>query len=835
MSALEAIKYTRGKLEVLDQLRLPHEHHYDEVSTSEEAFDCIKAMRVRGAPAIAIVAALAASVELHNGSCTATGTEHVIKYIDGRLDYLYESRPTAVDLGNAVKLLKRTVRDVKTEGLTDAEAKKAIIKAFIEASEEILAKDLKTNKSIGAFGAKWLQEQYKITDDSKITVITHCNTGSLATSGHGTALGIIRTLRDEGLLRHAYCTETRPYNQGSRLTAFELVHEGIPSTLITDSMAAALFRLRKAEENIAAVIVGADRVVRNGDTANKIGTYQLAVLAKHHGIKFMVAAPTTSIDVDTLTGDEIEIEQRKREELTQISGAVVNVDGSIDTSKSVRVAIADQRIGVWNPGFDVTPHEYIDAIVTEKGTAVKGEDGKFHFEDLMPERFTTCNLLLLWGTTLLSPSSAFVIDNNHHQHPLIGDASSSSSSISPLQISTSSATANKQDAPSYRKNLLSLHKSLIEIPSISRTEQEVGKFLLDYLRNNLGYVVKAQFLESSDSSQNDDNDHSQGRFNVLAWPSSHNLSSPRVLVTSHIDVVPPFIPYHISTPESDQVRSDTFISGRGSVDAKASVAAQMVAVEELIRAKEVDPADLMLLFVVGEEISGDGMKAFSTAYNDADKEKSNKELELPHFKAAIYGEPTENKLSCGHKGHTGGMLKAQGIAGHSGYPWLFKSATEILVKALAKIIDADLGSSDRYGNTTVNMGTISGGVAANVIPKEAQAKLAIRVAAGNQSTGADIVWEAVDKILKEVDQEAFTMEWTGGYGPVECYCDVDGFETMVASYGTDVPNFEGDHVSYLYGPGSILVAHGDDEGLKVGDLETAVEGYKTLIKHALAA
>lgn len=449
----------------------------------------------------------------------------------------------------------------------------------------------------------------------------------------------------------------------------------------------------------------------------------------------------------------------------------------------------------------------------------------------------TSNLLLLWGTSLLSPSSAFVIDNNHYQHPLVVD-DSSSSSISPLKIFTSSGpSANKEDAPSYRKNLLSLHKSLIEIPSISRTEQEVGKFLLDYLRNNLGYIAKAQFLEGSSSdpfSQYDDDDHSQGRFNVLAWPSSHNLSSPRVLVTSHIDVVPPFIPYHISTSsESDEeITSDAFISGRGSVDAKASVAAQIVAVEELIRAKEVDPADLMLLFVVGEEISGDGMKTFSVVYNDA--EKSKKE-ELPRFKAAIYGEPTENKLSCGHKGHTGGVLKATGIAGHSGYPWLFKSATEILVKALAKIIDADLGSSKRYGNTTVNIGTIAGGVAANVIPKEASAKLAIRVAAGNQATGADIVRSAVDKILKEVDEEAFTMEWAGGYGPVECDCDVDGFETMVASYGTDVPNFEGDHVSYLYGPGSILVAHGDDEGLKVGDLETAVEGYKTLIKHALGA
>lgn len=218
-------------------------------------------------------------------------------------------------------------------------------------------------------------------------MLTHCNTGSLATSGHGTALGIIRTLRSKDLLKHAFCTETRPYNQGSRLTSFELVFEGIPSTLITDSMAAALFRLKKDEMNIGAVIVGADRVVRNGDTANKIGTYQLAVLAKHHGVKFVVAAPTTSIDLETETGAGIKIEERKREELTQISGAVVGADGQVDVSKTARVAIADQRIGVWNPAFDVTPAELIDAIVTEKGTVVKNAEGKFDFQAVMPERW----------------------------------------------------------------------------------------------------------------------------------------------------------------------------------------------------------------------------------------------------------------------------------------------------------------------------------------------------------------------------------------------------------------------------------------------------------------
>jgi methylthioribose-1-phosphate isomerase len=188
-------------------------------------------------------------------------------------------------------------------------------------------------------------------------------------------------------LDHAYCTETRPYNQGSRLTAFELVYEKIPSTLITDSMAGALFARFKEEKNISAVIVGADRVARNGDTANKIGTYSLAVLARYHGIKFVVAAPTTSIDLETETGDGIKIEDRAKHELTQISGAVVGNGGEVDTNHIERVAIAHQGIDVWNPSFDVTPHSLIDAIVTEKGEVIRSANGAFNFSYIMPERW----------------------------------------------------------------------------------------------------------------------------------------------------------------------------------------------------------------------------------------------------------------------------------------------------------------------------------------------------------------------------------------------------------------------------------------------------------------
>lgn len=328
----------------------------------------------------------------------ATTVQDTIAYIDDRLDYLKESRPTAVDLTNAINHLKSAVRAPSQETTTAAShetsspdsPQAAVVDTFILAAEAILARDLETNLAIGAHGAAWLAAHHPATPAAPLSVLTHCNTGSLATSGHGTALGIVRSLHARALLKHTFCTETRPYNQGSRLTSFELVYEGIPATLVTDSMAGALFRLRgpRDQMNIGAVVVGADRVVRNGDTANKIGTYQLAVLARHHGVKFVVAAPTTSIDLETETGAGIKIEERKKEELTQITGALVDAeDGKVDVTRTARVAIADQRIGVWNPAFDVTPAELIDAIVTEKGTVEKNAEGKFDFRDVMPERW----------------------------------------------------------------------------------------------------------------------------------------------------------------------------------------------------------------------------------------------------------------------------------------------------------------------------------------------------------------------------------------------------------------------------------------------------------------
>lgn len=358
------------------------------------------------------MAALALAVELE---AKRDGTDHkdeTAKYINKRLDYLMGSRPTAVDLSNAIKLLQQKTTDEVSSSTTQDPA--SVRQRYIETAEKILADDYETNLQIGRYGAEYLRRQempiltpihaddelrYFTTSPPgtqgapdmkyrKLSVLTHCNTGSLATSGHGTALGIIRSLHKMNYLEHAYCTETRPYNQGSRLTAFELCFEHIPATLITDSMAGALFARKKASQNIAAVIVGADRVARNGDTANKIGTYGLAVLARFHGIKFVVAAPTTSIDLLTESGGQIRIEDRAKHELTQITGAVVNeADGKVDVSRTARVAIADQKIDVWNPAFDVTPYELIDAIITEKGEVVRSEKGTFAFQAVIPERW----------------------------------------------------------------------------------------------------------------------------------------------------------------------------------------------------------------------------------------------------------------------------------------------------------------------------------------------------------------------------------------------------------------------------------------------------------------
>ncbi|PPJ58101.1 hypothetical protein CBER1_05276 [Cercospora berteroae] len=366
---LQAIRYQPGSLQILNQLKLPHQEEYDEIKTAEDGWHAIKDMRTRGAPAIAIVAALALAVELTH-STLSSNAEEVAAFIVEKLDYLVTSRPTAVNLADAAGKLKRIVTSAAKESGADGVS---VSKAYCDAAAQMLVADVSDNESIGKYGAEWIS---KAAGGGQVSVVTHCNTGSLATAGYGTALGVIRSLHANGSLKHAFCTETRPYNQGSRLTAFELVHDNIPATLITDSMASALLRLKGPEQRIAAIVVGADRVAANGDTANKIGTYQLAITAKYHGVKFLVAAPRTTIDLSTKSGADIVIEERPGKEMTFVKGP--RFDGvDLDLSQVETVSIAAKGIDVWNPSFDVTPAELIDGIITEVGVVEKDASGRF--------------------------------------------------------------------------------------------------------------------------------------------------------------------------------------------------------------------------------------------------------------------------------------------------------------------------------------------------------------------------------------------------------------------------------------------------------------------------
>ncbi|KAK2812344.1 S-methyl-5-thioribose-1-phosphate isomerase [Emmonsiellopsis sp. PD_5] len=376
--SLQAIKYHRDGLEVLDQLQLPHVEKYDPIHSAKDGWHAIKEMRVRGAPAIAIVAALSLAVELQTlirtDKLSALAPE-VELFILEKLEYLVSSRPTAVNLSDAASKLALVVSaKAKLEGTTGRE----VAGAYVALAEKMLLDDVEDNQNIGGYGARWIMENTTVgKGGGKVGVLTHCNTGSLATAGYGTALGVIRSLHSGGSLEHAYCTETRPYNQGARLTAFELVHDNIPATLITDNMAAAL--LAKKSAGVVAIVVGADRVAANGDTANKIGTYGLAVLAKYHGVKFLVAAPRTTIDLATKSGEDIVIEERPKSEVTRIRGPRAGEE-TTGSSSMETITIAANGIDVWNPAFDVTPASLIDGIITEVGVVEKDEQGEFHLE-----------------------------------------------------------------------------------------------------------------------------------------------------------------------------------------------------------------------------------------------------------------------------------------------------------------------------------------------------------------------------------------------------------------------------------------------------------------------
>ncbi|KAF5982451.1 acetylornithine deacetylase [Fusarium bulbicola] len=337
--------------------------------------------------------------------------------------------------------------------------------------------------------------------------------------------------------------------------------------------------------------------------------------------------------------------------------------------------------------------------------------------------------------------------------------------------------------------LLDLHKSLVEQPSITGSEKHVTDFLKTYLQD-AGFAVETQTV-------------AKNRDNILAY--FNNTRNTRVLVTSHVDTVPPFWPYE---------RRGDEIWGRGTVDAKGSVAAQIIAVQDLFEKKEVSEGDVALLFVVGEETGGPGMGNVN-------------DLGLS-WESVIFGEPTELKLARGHKGGLGFTIKANGKAGHSGYPETGSNAIDSLVRGLAALQKIELPGSEEFGNTTLNVGRIEGGVAGNVIPASAYATGGVRVAGGTPEGIRELIRQAIEK-----SDPSLVAEFSYGIGPVPTDYDVDGFETVVLNYGTDIPRLKGSHKRYLYGPGSILEAHSAHEHLKVSDLEQAVEGYKKLISHAL--
>ncbi|KAE8324135.1 putative carboxypeptidase [Aspergillus sergii] len=403
---------------------------------------------------------------------------------------------------------------------------------------------------------------------------------------------------------------------------------------------------------------------------------------------------------------------------------------------------------------------------------------------------------------------------------------------SPLGVPTTSSpsvgTFNSAEEVINASPFLSFHRDIVQIESISSNEHNVGEFIADFLRARNFTVIK-QAVTSSSQTEN------QERFNVFAYPSSN---TPEILITSHIDTVPPFIPYSLDTDSTtDNDPSTIRISGRGSVDAKGSVAAQIFAALDVL---EQNPsAPLGLLFVVGEETGGDGMRVFSeSSLNPAPSA----------FHTVIFGEPTDLALVSGHKGMLGFEIIAKGHAAHSGYPWLGRSAISAVLPALSRVdqlgnIPADKGglpSSPKYGNTTVNIGRVDAGVAANVVPATARADVAVRLAAGTPDEARDIVRRAVrDATDGNPDVYAEFNTRSEGYPPQDLDTDVDGFDITTVNYGTDVPNLQiheredGPVRRYLYGPGSIHVAHGDNEAITVGDLQEAVRGYRKLIEAAL--
>ena len=329
------VDYINGRVMMIDQTRIPAELVTVELSTYEQVADAIVTMKVRGAPAIGVSAALGMVLAARN-----VGSEHsqdLLSELGRAADTLKNTRPTAVNLFWGIDKMLCAAKLALDDGLPVSEVKQVLEECGVAMIEE----DEHVCKAIGAHGAELMPDEGH--------VLTHCNAGALACVSYGTALGVIRGAIEQGKRIHVYSDETRPRLQGMKLTCFELLRDSIPVTVIADNMAGSLMR----KGRIDCVVVGADRIAANGDVANKIGTYPVAVLAHHHGIPFYVAAPTSTIDFSLHNGDDIPIEERSHEEMTHIDGH----------------RIAPVGVEVMNPSFDVTPASLVTAIITEKGIA----------------------------------------------------------------------------------------------------------------------------------------------------------------------------------------------------------------------------------------------------------------------------------------------------------------------------------------------------------------------------------------------------------------------------------------------------------------------------------
>ena len=332
-----------NSVSLIDQTRLPLEYSYVEIHRSEDMAQAIKTMIVRGAPAIGVAAAY--GMYLGAREIETSDPNEFLNRLEQVAQMLRETRPTAVNLFWAIsRMLKTAYESIGTI--------EEIKKTLLETAQTINAEDLQTCHRIGDNGLKALPET-----PEKLTLLTHCNAGAIATAGYGTALGIVRSAWREGRLEKLMAGETRPRLQGAKLTTWECVQEGIPVTLITDSMAAHCMK----QNMIHAVVVGADRIAANGDAANKIGTYSLALIAKAHNVPFFVAAPLSTVDFSIASGNEITIEERNPAEIYQVGETIITPEG----------------VDFYNPAFDVTPAELIEAIITEEGVFAPGELKKY--------------------------------------------------------------------------------------------------------------------------------------------------------------------------------------------------------------------------------------------------------------------------------------------------------------------------------------------------------------------------------------------------------------------------------------------------------------------------